>query len=89
MSLLKIYLEALEDSATAHFFYHSRKQYLLFIKNIFDVLAAAFALLLLAPLLCLVAVLVKVTSPGPVIFRSSLRFGRKKVCDVQVSFDDC
>lgn len=37
-------------------------------KRIFDVLVAVSALILLAPLLILVALLVWVTSPGPVIF---------------------
>jgi exopolysaccharide biosynthesis polyprenyl glycosylphosphotransferase len=65
----KIYLEALQDLPLLTFSTTPENDYLLFIKNIFDVLAAAFALFLLAPFMCLVALLVKLTSPGPVIFR--------------------
>jgi exopolysaccharide biosynthesis polyprenyl glycosylphosphotransferase len=65
----KIYLEALQDLPLLTFSTTPENVFLLFIKNIFDVLASAFALVLLAPFLCLVALLIKVTSPGPVIFR--------------------
>jgi len=70
----KIYLEALQDLPLLTFSTTPENEYLLFIKNIFDFLAAAFALVVLAPLLCLVALLVKLTSPGPVIF-SQVRCG--------------
>ncbi len=46
-----------------------------FFKRAFDVLAAAPALLLLAPGLCVAAVLVKTTSPGGVFYRQT-RVGR-------------
>lgn len=39
------------------------------IKRIFDVVAAGAALILLAPLLVVIAILVKVTSDGPALFR--------------------
>lgn len=39
------------------------------LKRAFDVFASGFALLALAPLLMVVAALVKLTSPGPVLFR--------------------
>ena len=47
-------------------------------KRAFDLAASALALLLLAPLLALVALLVKLDSPGPVFFRQERigRFGR-------------
>ncbi len=45
-------------------------------KRAFDVLVASLGLVLLAPLLFLVAILVKATSPGPVFFRQK-RIGRK------------
>ncbi len=44
-------------------------------KRLFDLLGAAAALLLLSPLLLVVAVLVKLDSPGPVFFRQE-RVGR-------------
>ena len=39
------------------------------IKRLFDLVAAAVGLLLLAPLLLLLALLIKLDSPGPVFFR--------------------
>lgn len=47
-------------------------------KRLFDLLAAALGLLLLAPLLLAVALWVKLDSPGPVFFRQERvgRFGR-------------
>ena len=47
-------------------------------KRVFDLLGAALALLLLAPLLVALAVWVKLDSPGPVFFRQ-LRVGRHGV----------
>lgn len=44
-------------------------------KRLFDVLGAAAALLLLSPLLLVIALLVKLDSPGPVFFRQE-RVGR-------------
>jgi Bacterial sugar transferase/CoA-binding domain len=40
-------------------------------KRLLDVASAAICLALLAPLLCVIAVLVKLTSPGPVLFRQN------------------
>ena len=45
------------------------------IKRVFDAIAASLTLLALAPLMLLIAVLVRLTSPGPVLFRSP-RVGR-------------
>lgn len=47
-------------------------------KRLFDLLGATAALLLLTPLLLLVALLVKLDSPGPVFFRQQ-RVGRRGV----------
>jgi len=47
-------------------------------KRIFDVVVAALALLLLAPLLLVVALLIRLDSPGPVFFRQE-RVGRHGV----------
>src|SRR5690348_17023228 len=44
-------------------------------KRLFDVFSAAVALLMLAPLMCFLAVLVRLDSPGPAFFRQ-LRLGR-------------
>lgn len=43
------------------------------IKRIFDVVAATLALVLLLPVLLVVAALVKLTSPGPVLYRQERR----------------
>ncbi len=47
-------------------------------KRLFDLLGAGFALLLLLPLLALVALLIKLDSPGPVFYRQE-RVGRHGV----------
>ncbi len=44
-------------------------------KRVFDVVAAAMALLLVSPILAVAALAIKVTSPGPVVFRQK-RVGR-------------
>ncbi len=46
------------------------------IKRVFDVAAASIGLRLLSPLLLIIALLVKLTSPGPVLFRQE-RIGRR------------
>jgi lipopolysaccharide/colanic/teichoic acid biosynthesis glycosyltransferase len=46
-----------------------------FLKRTFDMTASTLALIVLAPLLIVVAVVVKLTSPGPVFFRQE-RIGR-------------
>jgi len=45
-------------------------------KRLLDVLAAASALIILSPLLAIIAVLIKLDSPGPVLYRAP-RAGRK------------
>jgi exopolysaccharide biosynthesis polyprenyl glycosylphosphotransferase len=47
------------------------------LKRAADILGALFGLIVLSPMLLLVALLVKVTSPGPILFRQE-RFGRNK-----------
>ena len=47
-----------------------------FFKRFFDVLMAALLLLILSPLMLIVAVLIKLLSPGPVIFKQE-RIGKK------------
>ena len=48
------------------------------VKRLFDLLGAALALLLLSPLLLLIALAIRLDSPGPVFFRQ-LRVGRRGV----------
>jgi exopolysaccharide biosynthesis polyprenyl glycosylphosphotransferase len=45
-------------------------------KRLFDIVAAAFALFMLSPLLIVIAILIKLDSPGPVLYRAP-RAGRK------------
>jgi undecaprenyl-phosphate galactose phosphotransferase len=52
-----------------------REPLALTVKRVVDVVAAATLLVVLAPLMLVVALLVKVTSPGPVLFRQ-LRVGK-------------
>lgn len=65
----KVYLEALHDLPLLTFTTTPQNEYLLFIKNAFDVLLAALLLIVLVPFLVLVALLIKLTSRGPVIFK--------------------
>ena len=44
-------------------------------KRVFDVILSSLGLLLVSPLLLLIAILIKVTSPGPVLYRG-VRVGR-------------
>lgn len=48
-----------------------------FIKRLFDLIASLLILVLLSPLLLIVAILVKVTSPGPVIYKQ-IRVGMNR-----------
>jgi exopolysaccharide biosynthesis polyprenyl glycosylphosphotransferase len=44
-------------------------------KKIFDIVAASFILLLISPFMLLVALVIKITSPGPILF-SQVRIGK-------------
>lgn len=46
------------------------------IKRLFDIIVSALGLIILAPLLCAIAILIKFTSPGPVFYRG-VRTGHK------------
>jgi exopolysaccharide biosynthesis polyprenyl glycosylphosphotransferase len=65
----KIYLEALQDLPLLTFSTTPENEYLLFLKSIFDVLVASFLLVILSPFLLLIALLIKLTSSGSVIFK--------------------
>jgi exopolysaccharide biosynthesis polyprenyl glycosylphosphotransferase len=64
----KVYLEALYDLPLLTFTTTPQNEYLLFVKNTFDFLLAGSLLVLLSPVLLVVALLIKLTSQGPVIF---------------------
>ena len=65
----KVYLEALQDLPLLTFTTTPQNDYLLLIKNGIDVVLAGGLLVLAAPLIALIALLIKTTSSGPVIFR--------------------
>jgi exopolysaccharide biosynthesis polyprenyl glycosylphosphotransferase len=70
----EITLDRLEHLPLLTFSSAPENEYLLFLKRAFDVVAAASMLLIGTPLLLLLALLVKLTSPGRVIYRQ-LRCG--------------
>jgi exopolysaccharide biosynthesis polyprenyl glycosylphosphotransferase len=65
----KVYLDQLGSSPLLTFSATPHDEIRLMMKRITDVLVAAPALLILSPFMLLIAVLIRVTSPGPVIFR--------------------
>ncbi len=67
----KMQLEWLNSTPLLTFSTAPDNEYLLFLKRSLDVLGALFLLALTSPLLVIVAALVKLTSPGPVIFRQT------------------
>jgi exopolysaccharide biosynthesis polyprenyl glycosylphosphotransferase len=52
-----------------HYVNHAPRPYQRSMKRLFDIVASAAALLVLSPLLCAVAILVKLTSQGPIFFK--------------------
>jgi exopolysaccharide biosynthesis polyprenyl glycosylphosphotransferase len=54
-----------------HFVTHAPRPYQRSIKRLFDIFASALALLVLSPLLTAVAILIKLTSTGPIFFRQA------------------
>jgi exopolysaccharide biosynthesis polyprenyl glycosylphosphotransferase len=65
-------LELMLEDSTKH------QQFRLHVKRAFDIVASVLALLVLSPLMLIAAILVKASSPGPVIFRQD-RLGAKGV----------
>ena len=65
----EVYLDRLADSPLLTFAAAPHDEMRLVFKRIIDVLLAAAALLFLAPIMALIAMLIRLTSPGPAIFR--------------------
>jgi exopolysaccharide biosynthesis polyprenyl glycosylphosphotransferase len=65
----EVYLDHLGHLPLLTFSAAPHDEILLFFKRITDVVLASVALVVLAPLIVLVGVLIKITSPGPMIFR--------------------
>ncbi len=70
----EVYLEKLQSTPLLTISSTPENEYLLFVKRLFDVAFSAFLLVVFSPLFLLVAVLVRLTSPGPVIY-SQVRCG--------------
>ncbi|HEU0121486.1 MAG TPA: sugar transferase [Bryobacteraceae bacterium] len=64
-----VYLDRLGSSPMLTFSGAPHDEVRLLLKRVIDVVLAAASLLLVAPLMAVVAVLVKTTSPGPLLFR--------------------
>ncbi len=65
----EVYLERLGAAPLLTFSAAPHDEVRLLLKRSIDVVLAAMALILLAPLMALVALLIRITSPGPAIFR--------------------
>jgi exopolysaccharide biosynthesis polyprenyl glycosylphosphotransferase len=64
-----VYLDRLDQIPLLTFAAAPNDELLLFLKRLTDIVLAASALVVVAPLMLAIAVLIKLTSPGPVIFR--------------------
>jgi exopolysaccharide biosynthesis polyprenyl glycosylphosphotransferase len=67
----RIYLEKFRDVELLSLSSVPESELLLFFKRVFDVAFSAFSLLLLSPLMLFIASAIRVTSPGPVLFRQT------------------
>jgi len=65
----KVYLEALQDLPLLTFTTTPQNDYLLLLKNGIDLVLACSLLVLTAPLFALIALLIKTTSRGPIVFK--------------------
>lgn len=57
------------DAVRPYYEYLSKKRGAMVIKRIFDIVAAALMLIILSPIFLILAVLIKIDSPGPVFYR--------------------
>jgi exopolysaccharide biosynthesis polyprenyl glycosylphosphotransferase len=71
MRLAKASVTELEGLPLLHFKTTHAKEWQLFIKRVFDFTFSTLGLLLLSPLLLIFAILIKITSPGPVFFKQA------------------
>lgn len=67
----RVYLEKFHDLELLSLSSTPESELLLFLKRVFDVALAAFSLVILAPLMAFVAAAIRVTSPGPVLFKQT------------------
>ncbi|SFE64790.1 Sugar transferase involved in LPS biosynthesis (colanic, teichoic acid) [Peptostreptococcaceae bacterium pGA-8] len=57
------------DDVRDYYNFISKKHISLVLKRCFDVLMAAFMIILLSPLLFIISILIKIDSPGPILYR--------------------
>jgi exopolysaccharide biosynthesis polyprenyl glycosylphosphotransferase len=67
----KVYLERLHEKPLLTFSATPENEYLLFMKRVIDLLMALVFLVVLSPLLAILAVVIKLTSRGPVLYRQT------------------
>jgi len=67
----RVYLDRLQGVPLLTFTGAPDDEVLLLIKRLIDVVVAAVALVVLSPLMLLIAILIRATSPGPAIFRQT------------------
>jgi exopolysaccharide biosynthesis polyprenyl glycosylphosphotransferase len=67
----RVYLEKFRDVELLSLSSTPESEALLFLKRVFDVLFASCSLVLLAPLMATIAAAIRVTSPGPVLFKQT------------------
>ncbi len=65
----RVYLERLRGVPLLSFAATPDSELLLFAKRLFDLVVSGLALIILSPLLLAIALLVKLTSPGPILYR--------------------
>ncbi|HET7101671.1 MAG TPA: sugar transferase, partial [Terriglobia bacterium] len=65
----RVYLDRLEEMPLLTFTTTPENEYLLLLKRVFDFTMALVVLIVLSPLLLLLAVLIRLTSAGPVLYR--------------------
>jgi exopolysaccharide biosynthesis polyprenyl glycosylphosphotransferase len=67
----RVYLEKFRDVELLSLSSAPESDLLLFFKRVFDVVFAAASLVLLSPLMLTIAAAIRITSPGPVLFRQT------------------
>jgi exopolysaccharide biosynthesis polyprenyl glycosylphosphotransferase len=71
LNVSRVYLEHLRDVPLLTFANAPDNEILLFCKRAFDLVLAIFSLIIVSPALGAIALLIKLTSPGPVIYRQT------------------
>lgn len=69
LSVSRVYLEHLRDVPLLTFASSPDNELLLFLKRVLDVVLSATALIVISPALLAIAPLIRITSPGPIIYR--------------------